>query len=273
MVVLDTFEEVQYRGEERAFPLWELLSQVQDRSPFLRVVVAGRAPVESLKLARRQPRQIVLGDLDDGAAAAFLETQGIYDPDLQRDCIAAFGRLPLSLKLASTLAARTPGGAAALLGPGANGLSLTAASDEVVQAQLYGRILDRIADERVRRLAHPGLTLRRINPDLILHVLNEPCGLLIGTMDEATALFAELRRETSLVSVDSADGDLVHRPDLRRVMLTMMLTARPRWLRTFTAGRSSGTAHRTVSGRWPSTPTTGCIPRAGPNWRAMKGMG
>jgi hypothetical protein len=227
VIVLDTFEEIQYRGEERAFPFWELLSRMQGGAPFLRVVVAGRAPTESLVLAESPPRQIILGDLDADAAAAFLETQGIADPLLQRGFVETFGRLPLSLKLATSLAARTPGGAAALLGPEADGLSLAAASDEVIQARLYGRILDRIGDERVCRLAHPGLTLRRINPDLILNVLNEPCDLLITTIDEATALFEELRRETSLVSVDSGDGDLVHRPDLRRVMLTMMLNGAP----------------------------------------------
>lgn len=227
VIVLDTFEEIQYGGEERAFPLWELLSRMQDGAPFLRVVVAGRAPVESLVLSGRPPRQIVLGDLDDGAAAAFCEAQGVADPALQRGFIETFGRMPLSLRLATTLAARTPGGAAALLGPGTDGLSPASASDEVIQALLYGRILDRIGDERVSRLAHPGLTLRRINPDLILNVLNEPCELLIETIDEAAALFAELRRETSLVSVDNADGDLVHRPDLRRVMLKLMLNGAP----------------------------------------------
>ena len=227
VIVLDTFEEVQYRGEERAYPLWEQLGRLQGRWPFLRVVVAGRAPVGSLSLAGRDPRQIVLGDLDDDAAAAFLSTQGITDPLTQEDFIAAFGRLPLSLKLAAALAARTPGGAAALVGPEADGVSLAAASDEVTQARLYGRILDHLTDDRVRRLAHPGLTLRRINPEIILHVLNEPCDLLIDTIEEAAALFGELLRETSLVSVDSTDGDLVHRPDLRRVMLRALHASAP----------------------------------------------
>lgn len=226
VVVLDTFEEVQYRGEERAFPFWGVLSDLQDRWPFLRVVVAGRAPVDSLRLGDRPPLQIELGDLDDKAADAFLRAQGIAHRRVRRELISTFGRLPLTLKLISSLADRTEGGAAALTGP-RHGFSLVSASDEVVQAELYGRFLDHIADERVRRLAHPGLTLRRINPDLILNVLNEPCGLLIDTIEEATALFEELRRESSLVSVDSDDGDLVHRPDLRRVMLKMVLNGAP----------------------------------------------
>lgn len=227
VVVLDTFEEVQYRGEERAYAFWGMLSELQDRAPFLRVVVAGRAPVESLELAGRSPRRIELGDLDSEAAMAFLRAQGIEEPQTRQEFIQVFGRLPLSLKLAAAVAARTPGGAEALVTPGANGFALLSASDEVTQAELYGRFLDHIADERIRRLAHPGLTLRRLNPALILEVLNEPCGLGIGTIAEAEALFDELRRESSLVSVDSADGDLVHRPDLRRVMLKMLLTGAP----------------------------------------------
>ncbi len=157
---------------------------------------------------------------------AFLSAQGITDETLQGKLVQTFGRLPLSLKLVGALAERTRGGAAALLGPADSGLSLLA-SGEVIQGQLYGRLLDQIADERVRRLAHPGLTLRRINPELILEVLNEPCGLGIRTLDEAEDLFEELRRESSLVSVDSSDGELVYRPDLRRVMLKMVLAGAP----------------------------------------------
>ena len=168
----------------------------------------------------------MLGDLDDEAALAFLEAQGITDPGMRRALIDTFGRLPLSLKLAALLAARTPGGAASLVGTG-SGLALLRGSDEVTQAQLYGRLLDSISDERVRRLAHPGLTLRRINPELILDVLNEPCGLQITTIDDARGLFEELRRESSLVSISGSDGDLVHRQDLRRVMLRMLLSGAP----------------------------------------------
>ena len=226
VMVLDTFEEVQYRGEKRAFPLWEMLAELQDRAPFLRVVVAGRAPVDSLRLAGSQPRQIVLRELDEESAMAFLGAQGITDQTLQARLVETFGRLPLSLKLVGALADRTPGGAAALLSPAESGLSLLS-SEEVIQGQLYGRFLDQIADERVRRLAHPGLVLRRINPALIFEVLNEPCGLGIGTPREAENLFEQLRRESSLVTVDSSDGDLVHRPDLRRVMLKMLLAGAP----------------------------------------------
>ena len=43
VIVLDTFEEVQYRGEKLAYPLWEMLDRMQQSFPFLRVVVSGCA--------------------------------------------------------------------------------------------------------------------------------------------------------------------------------------------------------------------------------------
>lgn len=227
VVVLDTFETVQYRGEARAFPLWDMLVKLQKRAPFLRVVVAGRAPVDSLRLADRPPRQIALGELDNDSAMAFLGAQGISDRSLQRRLVRTFGRVPLSLKLVGSLVARTPGGAAALLDPIRKGGSLVGTSDELIQGQLYDRILDHIANPDVRRLAHPGLVLRRVNPAVILHVLKEPCGLGIDNLKQAQELFDELQRETSLVTIDSADGDLVHRADLRQVMLKMLVTSAP----------------------------------------------
>jgi hypothetical protein len=263
VVVLDTFEQVQNRGEARAFPFWDMLGSLQGRAPFLRVVVAGRAPVESLLLAGKPPRQIVLGELDDESAMAFLNAQGIPDRSLQQRLVRTFGRMPLSLKLVGSLAARTPGAAAALLDPAAAGGSLVAASDELIQGQLYERILDHIDNEQVRRLAHPGLVLRRINPSVILEVLNEPCGLGIRTIEEAQQLFEELQRETSLVSVDSADGDLVHRSDLRRVMLKLLLASAPAQVTQIRhravgfyerqrgrRGRAEGLYHRLHLGEW-----------------------
>jgi hypothetical protein len=60
--------------------------------------------------------------------------------------------------------------------------------------------------------------LRRITPPLILEVLAEPCGVEVRDLDEARELFDELSKEVALVS-QAGDKALVHRPDLRRVML------------------------------------------------------
>ena len=226
LIVLDTFEEVQYRGEARAFPLWDMLTQLQSAWPFLRVVVSGRAPVETLRLAGRAPQAMELGTLDDEAAAAFLRSQGIKDPALARKLVRQYGGVPLSLKLVASLLARDPRALDTGAAPDRGRLFMHA-SDELVQGQLYERVLSHVGDERVRRLAHPGLVLRRITPDLIREVLNEPCQLGVVSAEDAAELFEALRRETSLVSLDASDGSLVNRSDLRRVMLKLLVASEP----------------------------------------------
>jgi hypothetical protein len=227
VVVLDTFEEVQYRGEARAHPLWELLTALQTSSPFLRVVLSGRAPVQSLRLADRDPYHLVVSDLDSEAAAAFLRAQGISDSALAQQLVRTFGGVPLTLKLVASLVVKNQEELSALRPLGRRGTLLRSVTDEVIQGQLYDRILDHIRNDQVRRLAHPGLVLRRISPEVILNVLNDPCELGLTTIDEAGELFKELQRETSLVSLDPADESLVHRADLRRMMLKLLIATEP----------------------------------------------
>jgi len=222
ILVLDTFEEVQYRGETRAHPLWNLLSQLQGNAPWLRVVISGRAPVTSLLLAGKEPNQLPIGDLEIEAALSWLQEQGVKDRQLGQRLVKAYGGVPLSLKLIAALASDPE----TFRGVPQRGF-LSSVPDEIIQGQLYDRILNRIRDERVRRLAHPGLVLRRINPEIILTVLNTTCELGLSNSEEANALFNELRRETALVTTDDSDGDLVHRADLRRIMLKLLVQSEP----------------------------------------------
>jgi hypothetical protein len=228
VVVLDTFEEVQYRGEQRAFPVWGLLNDLQKARPFLRVVVSGRAPVSTLELAGESPAQLELGDLDTEAAVAFLHSRGVKDRSLADSVVKQVGGVPLSLKLAATVLREEEG----INGKGISKFSgrskfWSSPSDEVIQGHLYERILGRLHDPRLERLAHPGLVLRRVNPDVIFNVLNVPCQLSLETLSEAESLFDELRREVSLVTSDSLDGSLIHRPDLRRTMLKLLVQKAP----------------------------------------------
>lgn len=222
LVVLDTFERVQYRGETLASPLWSLLGEMQERWPFLRVVVSGRAPVTTLQLAGAAPYSLEIGDLDDGAALAFLRTQGIKSKEIARAIVRQVGGVPLSLKLAAAILKAKPGTELKVQ----SGFWIKTA-DEVIQGQLYDRILGQIDDPEVARLAHPGLVLRRITPEAILHVLKEPCKLTVRNLQDATILCDKLRREASLVSTDDSEGALVHRRDLRAVMLKLILQREP----------------------------------------------
>jgi hypothetical protein len=222
LVVIDTFEQVQVRGETIAIPFWEALSEIQSRWPFLRVVVSGRAPVRTLKLAGKEPANLVVGDLDRESAEAFVLAQGITSSDVARSVVRQVGGVPLSLKLAVALLMKQPSADLNIK----SGVFLRTA-DEVVQGQLYDRILGQISDPELVRLAHPGLVLRRITPAVIFNVLKEPCRLALGSLADAEMLFAGLRNEVSLVSADDVDGALVHRRDLREVMLKLLLQREP----------------------------------------------
>jgi hypothetical protein len=86
-------------------------------------------------------------------------------------------------------------------------------------------VLGAIEDEDVRKLAHPGLALRYLTPEIILEVLSEPCGLQISTLPEAERIFGMVGRYAQLVSPDG-EG-LRHRPDVRRVMLKSLDQDKP----------------------------------------------
>jgi hypothetical protein len=201
-----------------------MLSTLQEARPFLRVVVAGRAPVTTLRLAGKPPRAMALGELDTESAIAYLKTRGIQSPEIARAIVKQVGGVPLSLKLAATVLRRST---ETDLNVGSRWWLGTA--DEIVQGQLFGRILEQIEREDVRRMAHPGLVLRRVTPELILDVLREPCDLPVKDMDDARELFEALRREVSLVAEAEEDeeGALVHRRELRAVMLKLLLEKEP----------------------------------------------
>lgn len=227
IVVLDTFEEVQYRGENRAFPVWDMLVAMQQQRPFLRVVVSGRAPVETLLLAGKPPEQLSLGELDTAAAIAFLQSNGVSDQSAAAAVVKQVGGVPLSLKLAASLLRREGTDRGGIRNLSGRSRFWFSPADEEIQSQLYERLLGRIHDPRVERLAHPGLVLRRISPEVILHVLNGPCRLEVESIAEAQQLLDELRKETSLVAADTLDGSLVHRPDVRRSMLKLLVQKEP----------------------------------------------
>jgi hypothetical protein len=93
---------------------------------------------------------------------------------------------------------------------------------EKIQALLYGRILGHIHDGDVRKLAYPGLIVRRLDADVIREVLAEPCGLDLKSRNEYTIL-GELAKEAALVEIDPNDSSMRHRPDVRRAMIEDLL--------------------------------------------------
>ncbi|MET7717922.1 AAA family ATPase [Streptomyces sp. NPDC005407] len=223
VLVVDSFEEAQYRGSPVLGRMWAICQAFQNVYPGMRFVVSGRAYVDHPARAV-MPRHIELHELDPQAAVALLASCGVKDPDVARVLADRVGGHPLSLKLAAR--------AATLAGSGTDSMgelirSLPARRRQffrrvdqmLVQGILYDRILNHIANRDVRRLAHPGLVLRIITPEIIKNVLAVPCGLRVETLDDARLLFDELSR---LDLVEPAGPEAVrHRADIRAIMLRL----------------------------------------------------
>ena len=215
LVVFDTAEQVQRRGPSAVGSFIALVGQLMGTSTPVRVVVCGRAEVPGLAASAHE-----LVGLRRAEAVTLLTELCTRPVDARtaEAVIDALGTSPLTIRLAARLLSdpRTvPGDLLAL--------DLHA---KRIDAELYRRVLRHIRDPEIRRLAHPGLVLRRITPDIIEHVLARPCKVKVPDAGTARDLFRRLAQEAMLVD-RSPDGEsLVHRADVRRVMLPQLLADR-----------------------------------------------
>lgn len=229
LLVLDTFETIATLGPEvvaRVLEL-EMLLRVKAGLAGLRTVISGRSVDESLRpLADRlapEAEWVRLGGLSDDEGQLLLAG----DERLRRMLTAAQRRQaskvlsghPLALKvLALYCRDQSRKGILQLLDGLERDPCLTA---EFAQRFLYSRILDRINDPMLRRLAHPGLVLRNVSPDLIRLVLAEACDLGPTDVARSEDLFRRLVSQHWLV--EPIGPSLArHRPDLRRQMVGAM---------------------------------------------------
>ncbi len=217
LVVLDTFEVAQRRRRSSLLILSRTLARLRSMIPALRVLVAGRAEAVELTdlqhqiggLTPSQSRHLLARAVGDLTVADQLVTEVAERVDGN----------PLSLRLAAELMHRE--GTDALATSRGRRRFLFGLREEQVQGILYRRILDHI-DVSVRPLANPGLVVRRITPEVIAHVLAEPCGLGVITTRRAQELFDVLRDEVSLVT-ETSPQVLVHRSDVRQEMLPLLV--------------------------------------------------
>ena len=232
LIILDTFEEVQARSSDYVSELFGFLEDIKFQleqltagPSRLRVILSGRVPVPDFP-----NEELLLRELDKETSQEFLKGLGVAPSLAQRITLQIRG-IPLTLRLAATVIKSSQD---ELLAQGefdAMHPVWYELRDEQIQGLIYQRYLQQIHDGDVRRLAHPGLVLRRITPEIIEKVLAQPCGVAIRKVsgepeDEASGrtaieLFDAMAREVSLVSQDN-DGELRHRPELRTVMLELL---------------------------------------------------
>lgn len=230
LLVLDTFEEWQrecvyvdptpWNAPERRILEW--ISRIRSSMALqnLRVIVSGRA---SLGETGDPPHpnvlpQLIIGDLDTPSARDMLRALGIAAPDAGT-IVDLVGGNPLTLHIAARFyrgldpAARRD----FLAGDPLSAEELTV---DLRKAVLYERFLAHIPDEQVRKLAHPGLLLRRVTHELVRHVLAGPCGL--GEIDERRAKRLTERLADEVWLVQKTPNGLYHRRDVRGPMLKLM---------------------------------------------------
>lgn len=226
VLVLDTFEEVLYRTNEDLYGLWEMLSALQLKSPSLRIVISGRAKPRPFEIAQRAPEELVLGDLAEPDAVTVLERLGVVDAAARQAIVRQVGGSPLSLRLAARAAREEDVGSKGFANLQTHRLILLKLSPELIRGQLYRRILGHIHHPDVARLAHPGMVLRRVTPEIIAVVLAPVCGVQPVDAERARELFEELRREHALVRL-ADDASLRYREEVRGPMLKLLAADKP----------------------------------------------
>ncbi|WP_374985273.1 AAA family ATPase [Streptomyces fradiae] len=223
VMVVDSFEEAQYRGSPALGRMWAVFAELSRTYPRVRAIVSGRSPVGH-PAQRARAVEVELRDLAPEAAVALLRASGVADPEVARTLADRVGGHPLSLRLAARaalLAGADTAGLRELIGslPARRRDFFRRVDQLLVQGILYERILQHIPDQDVRRLAQAGLVLRLITPDVVREVLAEPCGVSVPGPREARSLFGRLSR---LDLVEPAGPEAVRvRADVRAIMLRL----------------------------------------------------
>ncbi|MFF8378468.1 trypsin-like peptidase domain-containing protein [Streptomyces sp. NPDC015661] len=229
VVVVDSFEEAQYRGSPVIARMWAVWTALRAAYSRLRFVVSGRAPIDHPARVLT-PRTMELTELDHEASVDLLMSSGVDDEPLAEDLADRIGGHPLSLKLAArtavALGADSPSLGELLRGLPSRRRYFDRQVDQMlIQGTLYDRLLKHIAEDDVRALVQAGLALRFITPDLIREVLAGPAGLNVESAAEARRLYGLLTSRVDLM--ESAGPEAIrHRTDLRAIMLRLSDSAR-----------------------------------------------
>ena len=216
LLVLDTFEEVQFRSAAFVEEVLEFLDELQAMVPRLRTVLCGRVDIKS---SRFEVRKIEIGNFDQEAAVSFLQGLGIKDSQVAKTIFDQVGGSPLVLRLAADVARLESTDQAGIGGLRTGWLSLF--RERSIEVVLYKRILSHIRDKRVEELAYPGLILRVINPEVIQSILAPACGVSVESTNDARDLLTTMRAQlTTIITPSSGDEPiLVHRADMRSILL------------------------------------------------------
>ncbi|MHC2394999.1 hypothetical protein ACVMHZ_009751 [Bradyrhizobium liaoningense] len=251
VVVLDTFEEVVVRSpvsDGEMIPA-SLLGRVLMWADSLATLRSGNVPtfsaVHVIASGREKPdldsthlgawfvAHRVIGDLDMESAVTFLHKRDRFrrfNAKLARAAVEKLGGHPLTLILLEAYSRHLP--LKEIIKTVNDGNIGRIFGSENAIKTLYSRFLQRLHHDlelndgvtpaMVQAVAHPGLMLREITPDILREVICPACGLGAISPDTAKALFERLRSQIWLVENIEGKTTIRHRRDIRRLMLPMM---------------------------------------------------
>ncbi|GAA1553059.1 ATP-binding protein [Kribbella sancticallisti] len=216
-LVLDTLEVLRGRGETHPGRLFDWLDQLAALAQIsLAVVGAGRGDALDSTPDRVGVR-LPLQGLDDASADHLLASLDVDQRSYELIRSIARGN-PLALRLAAKFANER----------GPQALAKARKRGGMALAYLYRFVLSRIDDRDLRKLANPGLVVRRINADVIREVVGPQVGLRGLSPRRAEELFQALASQHWLVEPDPlTTGFLRHRSDMRSVLLPLLYESTP----------------------------------------------
>lgn len=220
IIIADSLEQV-LGFSDVAIPALNIVTETMRSaglSPFLILVARSFKGVSEFDLG---DQRIDLGQFSDEEASSYLANEAarlgvLLDPAMAERATAVVGRSPLALRLAVSLIEKDPGAFEA-----AQWAKDLLDNPERIQASLYDRILCRFKNEKLVKIARPGLLVRRLSEAVIEIVLAKPCGLEL-VAGEAEELLWQARSQGQLFTSNPADpapDALWHRADLRTLML------------------------------------------------------
>jgi hypothetical protein len=223
LLILDTFEEVQYRDRESLAGFWRMLATIRQNFPLFRVIIAGRGSIAEMGVDKDMLEEQPLLELSGNDRVTLLQRLGVTDDAVAEAVAKQVGGNPLSLRLAANVIksdeqAATAKGIRQLV---TRKWLFFQVDEQLIQGQLYQRILSHIHDEKVKKLAHPGMVLRIVHPEIVLYVLAPLCRIDIRDIEEAARLCDELKKEHALVRLNE-EGMLQYRPEIRQAMIRLL---------------------------------------------------
>ena len=254
-IVADTIEEITARDSLEQFlraPDNTLFRQLlgwvvalrrlseQRAGPFsaVRLLASGRTgpPVAPAVLGDWFTAELDLPVLDEGAASALIADRDAgLDADTRARIVAVVGGHPLHLLMVQQhLSGLKDAAERASLLAELETEGLRGALPATATQTLYSRFIDRLrirglppglGDGDIRKLARSGLLLREVTERLLAEVVGPAAGVDLSGEGRAGAALAALREQVWLV-VPGDGGGVRHRPDVRRVMLPMLLDRR-----------------------------------------------